>query len=175
MNSLFLLQNCHAATKVAEMAGRHMPHMRFLGTNCWDVQITLIICATIVAIAIIVAIILAILYFKKKLDTQALEKKNKELEEKQEKGNTYSETEKTKKIQEELDNTKKELTKLKESPSYQTNQVYALFKEICGLSKDKDGVVDTEVADKLFELYQKVNSSEPDSRNKSSQPDQPTT
>ena len=129
MISLVFMQNCHTAMKATEMAGRHMPHMRFFGTNWWDVQIAFIICVTIVIIAIIIAIV-ASCWHKRKLEALS----NKEKQEQQ------SKIEKDKAEQQ---------FKYKELP-------YIHFKEICAMTKDKDGNIDCEKAKDLYALYQEM-------------------
>lgn len=160
MISMFILQNCHAATKAAEMAGRHMPHMRFFGTNWWDVHIALIICVAIVILISIVSIA-ASCWHKRKLEAQAL--KLHEEDELMKMGTTLTEvgtklleTEaKLTKVEKELKETKEDLeaTKMKLEV---TGESFTLFKEICTMSKDMDGIVDDTKAEKLFELYQKM-------------------
>lgn len=140
MISLVFMQNCHTAMKATEMAGRHMPHMRFLGTNWWDVQIAFIICVTIVIIAIIIAIV-ASCWHKRKLEALS----NKEKQEQQFK------IEKDKKEQQfkiEKDKAEQQF-KYKELP-------YIHFKEICAMTKDKDGNIDCEKAKDLYALYQEM-------------------
>lgn len=145
MISLFIMQNCHAATKAAEMAGRHMPHMRFFGTNWWDVKIAFFICAAITIIAVVFIITQAILAWKKrKLDTLITPTKKVELEMLQAKLKAQIEKEKVE-LQAKIEKEKSELP-----------NVY--FKEICTASKNEDGVVDIETVKQLFELYQKNNS-----------------
>lgn len=122
MTSLSLMQNCHAATKVAEMAGSHVPHMRFLGTNWWDVQLTFIICVTILIVALIVTI--GIVIWQKE------------------------------KLKAELEDVKKQSETNYASLLKKTDYT-ALFKDICNLSKSKEGIVDDGKAEKLIALYQK--------------------
>lgn len=129
MISLVFMQNCHTAMKATEMAGRHMPHMRFLGTNWWDVQIAFIICVTIVIIAIIIAIV-ASCWHKRKLEALS----NKEKQEQQ--------------FKIEKDKAEQQF-KYKELP-------YIHFKEICAMTKDKDGNIDCEKAKDLYALYQEM-------------------
>lgn len=140
MISIVFMQNCHTAMKATEMVGRHMPHMRFLGTNWWDVQIAFIICVTIVIIAIIIAIV-ASCWHKRKLEVLS----NKEKQEQQFK------IEKEKKEQQfkiEKDKAEQQF-KYKELP-------YIHFKEICAMTKDKDGNIDCEKAKDLYALYQEM-------------------
>lgn len=140
MISIVFMQNCHTAMKATEMVGRHMPHMRFLGTNWWDVQIAFIICVTIVIIAIIIAIV-ASCWHKRKLEALS----NKEKQEQQFK------IEKEKKEQQfkiEKDKAEQQF-KYKELP-------YIHFKEICAMTKDKDGNIDCEKAKDLYALYQEM-------------------
>lgn len=129
MISLVFMQNCHTAMKATEMAGRHMPHMRFFGTNWWDVQIAFIICVTIVIIAIIIAIV-ASCWHKRKLEALS----NKEKQEQQ--------------FKIEKDKAEQQF-KYKELP-------YIHFKEICAMTKDKDGNIDCEKAKDLYALYQEM-------------------
>lgn len=140
MISIVFMQNCHTAMKATEMVGRHMPHMRFLGTNWWDVQIAFIICVTIVIIAIIIAIV-ASCWHKRKLEALS----NKEKQEQQFK------IEKGKQEQQfkiEKDKAEQQF-KYKELP-------YIHFKEICAMTKDKDGNIDCEKAKDLYALYQEM-------------------
>lgn len=149
MIGLFLLQNCHAAAKVTETAGRHMPHMRFLGTNWCDVQLTFIICVSIVAIALLAIIVLAILCWqRKKLNIAAIQTDVEQIKEQVNLG-----TNETKSIKDDLKNTNRELEKIKNSPAY---QAAALFKDICSMSKNEKGIVDNDIAEKLFVLYQNI-------------------
>ena len=129
MISIVFMQNCHTAMKATEMVGRHMPHMRFLGTNWWDVQIAFIICVTIVIIAIIIAIV-ASCWHKRKLETLS----NKEKQEQQ---------------------FKIEKDKAEQQFKYQ-ELPYIHFKEICAMTKDKDGNIDCEKAKDLYALYQEM-------------------
>lgn len=129
MISLVFMQNCHTAMKATEMAGRHMPHMRFWGTNWWDVQIAFIICVTIVIIAIIIAIV-ASCWHKRKLEALS----NKEKQEQQ--------------FKIEKDKAEQQF-KYKELP-------YIHFKEICAMTKDKDGNIDCEKAKDFYALYQEM-------------------
>ncbi len=129
MISIVFMQNCHTAMKATEMVGRHMPHMRFLGTNWWDVQIAFIICVTIVIIAIIIAIV-ASCWHKRKLEALS----NKEKQEQQ--------------FKIEKDKAEQQF-KYKELP-------YIHFKEICAMTKDKDGNIDCEKAKDLYALYQEM-------------------
>lgn len=148
MISMFILQNCHAATKAAEMAGRHMHHMRFFETTWWDILYIFIICA-----AVVLSIFIIISGYKKKLETLAskeeVDRKNQEL---------------SKKIAE-LEAIKNKLTDTKESPAFRD---LALFREICSTSKNKEGFVELETANKLFELYQKIKEGNKKAENKSS-------
>ncbi len=129
MISIVFMQNCHTAMKATEMVGRHMPHMRFLGTNWWDVQIAFIICVTIVIIAIIIAIV-ASCWHKRKLEALS----NKEKQEQQ---------------------FKIEKDKAEQQFKYQ-ELPYIHFKEICAMTKDKDGNIDCEKAKDLYALYQEM-------------------
>ena len=131
MIDLFLLQNCHAAAKVTETAGRHMPHMRFLGTNWWDVQLTFIICVTILIVALIVTIGI-VTWQKEKLKAELEDVKKQ------------SETDHAALLKDTANTT---LIKEKDHPAF--------FKDICNLSKDKDGIIDDGKAEKLIALYQK--------------------
>lgn len=169
MISLFLLQNCHAAAKTAEMAGRHMPHMRFFGTNWWDVHITLIICVAIVVVISIVSIAVSC-WHKRKLEAQALNlHEDDELKKVgtalTETGTKLLETEtKLTKVEKELKETKEEL-KATNKKLEEPGETFALFKEICTMSKDMDGIVDNTKAEKLFELYQKMSENSSASAN----------
>ena len=148
MISLFLLQNCHAAAKATEMACRHIPHMRFFETTWWDILYIFIICA-----AIVLSVLIITSGYKKKLEKLALneeaDKKSKELSEKLA----------------EIDILKKELNETKKSPAFQN---FALFKEICTTSKNKEGIVDLDTADKLFDLFQKIKETNKKTENQSS-------
>lgn len=132
-----LLLDSHVAQKATEMAGRHMPHIRFFGTNWWDVHITLIICVSVVTTILIIA--LAVLRWQK--NNKETESVREELEQ------TKVELEKK---EEELKNAEKKLSAMEHDPSV---QYYALFKDICNMSKNKEGVVDIVTFQKLFDLF----------------------
>lgn len=173
MISLFILQNCHAAAKTAEMAGRHMPHMRFFGTNWWDVKIAFFICAAITIIAVVFIIAYVIHNWKKRnyllrkadmdMKTIALQAEI-EMKKVEQLSNIEKGKEELKaKIEKEKEEMKAKIEKEKveqqsriEKEKSELPNVY--FKEICNASKNKDGVVDIETVKQLFELYQKKNS-----------------
>ena len=140
MISIVFMQNCHTAMKATEMVGRHMPHMRFLGTNWWDVQIAFIICVTIVIIAIIIAIV-ASCWHKRKLEALS----NKEKQEQQFK------------IEKEKQEQQFKIEKDKAEQQFKYKELpYIHFKEICAMTKDKDGNIDCEKAKDLYALYQEM-------------------
>ena len=147
MISFSFLLNSQITEKATEMAGRHMPHIRFWGTNWWDTHIVLIICVTIVIVIFILAVA-ALCWQKKKLNALTSKKdvdKNKDDLQKKD---------------EELKKVTEELNKLKAT---QANKNYSLFKDLCNMSRDKEGIVDPKTADSLYVLYQKINKDNPSS------------
>ncbi|MBO7580108.1 MAG: hypothetical protein J6T38_01125 [Bacteroidaceae bacterium] len=167
MISLFILQNCHAAAKTAEMAGRHMPHMRFFGTNWWDVKIAFFICAAITIIAVV--FIIAYVIHNWKMRNYLLRKADMDMktialqaEIEMKKVEQLSNIEKgIEELKAKIEKEKEELKAKIEKEKSELPNVY--FKEICNASKNEDGVVNIETVKQLFELYQKNNSSNSES------------
>ena len=162
MISIVFMQNCHTAMKATEMVGRHMPHMRFLGTNWWDVQIAFIICVTIVIIALITAIV-ASCWHKRKLEALSnKEKQEQQFKIEKEKKEQQFKIEKDKaeqqfKIEKDKAEQQFKIEKDKAEQQFKYKELpYIHFKEICAMTKDKDGNIDCEKAKDLYALYQEM-------------------